>query len=180
MRLLFVALLLFAFPAFAQVNEIPPECRILPEHKLDTGVNYKPGVDVHGKPVVPADINAAPIAVPETMVVPLTIDLAQRLQGMNIPGLQMDSTLGFLEIRQDGRVTYNDKDITSQVYVLCGKKPDVAPPATDRQTPPDIIEYPPVKEIKPVPTVPPAAPTPPKKVEEAPKGELIEGGDYAE
>lgn len=168
---------------------MPPECRILPEHKAANDVTYQPGVNVRGKAVVPADINADPMGIStQTIVVPLTVDLAKRLQNQNIAGLEMEGTLGFLEIAPSGRVTYNGQDLTSQVHALCGEKPAETPvetpPQPDRQTPPDTIKSAPVKENtvltppapKPV-TPPPALPAPAPEPEQ---GELLEGGDYAE
>jgi hypothetical protein len=104
-------------------QELPPECRVLPEHKTREDVAYKPGVDVNGKPVIPADINAAPMEFNETLVVPLSVDLAERLGSQNIEGLDMTGTLGFLEIHPDGRVAYNGRDLTPQIYALCGENP---------------------------------------------------------
>ncbi len=140
-KLLFFALMVFATPAWA--DDLPPECRMLPEHKAQADVAYQPGVDVNGKHVVPADINAAPIAAPEKVVMPLTIEMAQLLQNNNVQGLNLESTLGFIEIEQNGRVLYDGKDITSQVYVLCDKKPTETTPPADGQTPSGIVEYPP-------------------------------------
>ncbi len=169
---------------------IPPECRILPEHKAANDVTYQPGIDVRGKAVVPADINADPMGIStQTIVVPLTVDLAKRLQNQNIKGLEMEGTLGFLEIAPSGRITYNGQDLTSQVHALCGEKPqETAPPTApeaDRQTAPDVIESAPVKEITPKPAAKPV--TPPPAPVEAPKpepkkepGELLEGGEYAD
>ena len=146
-KFLFLMLMSLATPAWAD-DTLPPECRMLPEHKAQAGVAYQPGVDVNGKAVVPADINAAPIAVPEKIVMPLTIQMAQLLQNNNVQGLNLESTLGFIEIEQNGRVIYDGQDITSQVYVLCDKKHENASPATDGQTPLDAVEYAPenVKE----------------------------------
>lgn len=134
--------LIVAVPAFAQPIEsnVPPECRLLPEHKADAGVAYQPGVDVHGKSVVPADLNS-PLAssiASQTIVVPLTVDLADRLQGQTIDGLKLEGNLGYLEIHPDGRVSHNGEDWTSQVYVLCGKPPV----SGDGQPPADVINSP--------------------------------------
>lgn len=166
---------------------VPPECRILPEHKATNDVTYRPGVDVRGKPVVPADINADPMGITsQTIVVPLTVDLAKRLQNQSIAGLEMEGTLGFLEISPSGRVTYNGQDLTSQVHALCGEKQAgtalETPSQPDRQTPPDTIKSAPVKENN-VLTPPAAKPVTPPPVEPAPDpepGELLEGGEYTE
>ena len=130
--------LLLAMPAMAQTVQVPPECRMLPEHRAAPDVAYQPGVDVKGKVVAPADINAAPIDMSnQTVVVPLTVDLAERMQGQGIDGLQLEGNLGYLEIHPDGRVSHNGQDWTSQVYVLCGKQA-VLP---DGQPPEDVIKY---------------------------------------
>ncbi len=152
MKLIFLFFVL-TISGFAQAQEtfIPPECRILPDHRAQANVSYQAGVDVNGKPVVPADVNSPQIALPKTIIVPLTIDLAKRLQGSNIPGLNLEGTLGFLEIGSDGRVNYDGRDITPQVYVLCGRegadepenKPDTAPSepnAPDGQKAIDVIK----------------------------------------
>jgi hypothetical protein len=131
----------------------PPECRLLPDHKASADVTYKPGVDARGKPVVPADINAAPMGLAEqTIVVPLTIDLAKRLNH-HTKGLDLEATPGFLEIAPSGRITYNGRDLTSQVHAVCAGIPqETAPPdaaAPDRQTAPDVIESAPARETAP-------------------------------
>lgn len=59
---------LFVFvsaPAFAQ-NDLAL-CRLRAQHVAAADVTYKPGVDVHGNPVVPADLNAVPNMVPDVI-----------------------------------------------------------------------------------------------------------------
>jgi hypothetical protein len=117
-------LCIVALQASAQPIEssIPPECRLLPEHKPNAGVAFQPGVDVGGRNVVSADINAPVTSIAtDTIVVPLTVDLAKRMHGQNIAGLNMEGSIGYLEIHPDGRVSHDGQDWTSQVYVLCGK-----------------------------------------------------------
>jgi hypothetical protein len=177
--------LMWSGAALAQEG-YPPECRILPDHRAANDVTYQPGVDVRGKAVVPADINAAPVGLgKETVVVPLTVDLAQKLQNQNIEGLELKGTLGFLEIAPSGRVTYNGQDLTSQVHALCGEKPGetapLPPSKPDRQTAPDVIESAPVKENTPKPPAPKPVPaSKPVAPPEPEQGELLEGGEYAE
>lgn len=164
-----------------QTVELPPECRLLPEHRPSADVAYQPGVDVHGKAVVPADLNASPMAVPDTVVVPLTIDLAQRLNNPPVSGAKFDANLGYLEIEKSGRVTHNGQDLTSQVYLLCGKQPVSA----DGQGAADVIKSGAVTGNPALKTeqiaVPKAKPVQPPLPLAKPKlGELIEGEEYRE
>lgn len=143
--LLFAAIVILSFPVQAREN-LPPECRLLKDHKPRGDVAYRAGVDARGKLVVPADLNASPVglAAGQTLVVPLSVDLAKRLQGTGGAGLDMTGTLGFVEIAPDGSVLYNGQDLTGQVHVLCsGQAPDAAPPA-DGQEAPFVVESAPV------------------------------------
>ena len=55
-------------------------CGRLVQHVPADGVTYKPGVDVRGKPVVPADLGGGPsIAIPDEINIQIGIDLADRL-----------------------------------------------------------------------------------------------------
>lgn len=191
--LTFLLFVLLPVTAHAQDDgKYPPECRLLADHKASADIAYKPGVDVRGKPVVPADINAAPMGLDQqTLVVPLTINLAQRLQTQNVRGLELRATPGFLEIAPSGRVTYNGQDLTSQVHALCAENPPEIVPSDaampDRQTAPDVIKSDTVKEKPATPAAMPVTPPPPAPVLEVPKkepepeqGELLQGGEYAD
>jgi len=55
-------------------------CSRLVQHAPADGVNYKPGVDVRGKPVVPADLGGSPaITMPEEISIWIGVDVADRL-----------------------------------------------------------------------------------------------------
>jgi hypothetical protein len=128
-----IALVLLSKPCLA--NEAPPECRYFTEHKPAPDVAYQPGMGVHGKPVVPADLNAAPMGLEkQNIVIPLTVDFAERL---NIQSANLEGTLGFIEVTPEGRVTYNGQDLTPQAYAVCGQK---TAPAPDGQTAPDPLK----------------------------------------
>lgn len=191
-KLFLVMLAILPSAAYAQDDgKYPPECRFLESHKPSNDVTYQPGVDVRGKAVVPADINAPPMGLDQqTIVIPLTIDLAKRLQNNNVQGLELNATPGYLEVSPSGKVLYNGRDLTAQLQAVCDEKsretPPSAAPVADRQTAPDVIESAPVKEIAPKPAAKPVTP-PPAPVVEAPKeepkpveGELLEGGEYAD
>jgi hypothetical protein len=158
--LLSCLIMILGLSGVAMADDLPPaECRYLPAHQADAGVAYQPGVDVHGKPVVPADLDAAPVAaLPETITVPLSIDLAERLRNSNVEGLQLEAPLGMLEIHQNGRVVYDGKDWTPQIYALCGQNVPAAqeepsPAAGNGQAPADDIKSD-AAEIPAVPAIP--------------------------
>lgn len=169
MKYILTTLLIMFVSVPAWSDELPGECRLLGAHKPDSGVAYQPGVDVHGNPVAPADLNGgAAMAVSETVTVPLSVDLAERLQNSHVQGLQLEAPLGMLEIHQNGRVVYNGEDWTPQVYASCGREAPVLPPRKpalpdNGQNAADAI-----KSETPSPKAPPAIP--PGSVE-------IEGGE---
>ncbi len=104
----------FAMPAQAQ--DAAALCKLL---KVKTGVEaaYTPGVDAHGKPVAPADAGASMVIPTDIVQIPLTYDLAQKLNVAQ--GTKMEAGLGSLEIR-DNNVRYNGQDLTPQAQAVCG------------------------------------------------------------
>lgn len=62
-----------------QVRATWATCRQLVDHVASPDVKYKPGVDVQGRRVAPADLNPRPnIKIPETITIPITVDLCER------------------------------------------------------------------------------------------------------
>lgn len=120
---------------------------------------YKPGVDVHGKAVVPADVNdgAMAKAVPQAFRFPVTMDLAQKFAPSLPQGLEMKAGLGMIETHEDGTVTYNGVDITKGAAHLCGLPYNAGAAPDD---PPYVVEQPapstPVQSSAPV-KLPPMA-----------------------
>ncbi|MSO73034.1 MAG: hypothetical protein EXQ84_05425 [Rhodospirillaceae bacterium] len=56
------------------------DCKKLEQHVPADDVTYKPGVDVRGKPVVPADLGGgSTIKIPDEIHIQIGIDLADRL-----------------------------------------------------------------------------------------------------
>lgn len=115
MALLLAASLVAAGPAAADdgvyLGLEEGVCDRLVEHVPDDDVTYQPGVDVHGNPVAPADINP-PIATPEVFWIPLEVDLQDRF---GIPAdpdfFEGDIAIGMVRI-EGNRVTYNGQDLT--------------------------------------------------------------------
>lgn len=136
--------MLAALPASAQTMEYA-ECKTLAEYFPQAGVNYQPGVDVSGKSVVPADLNAAPFELPDIMAIPLSVDLARRLPDAP-KGMEADASLGFLEVHKNGRITFDGKDWTPQVYAICRGETPSPLPAEDGQKVGETVESAPNKE----------------------------------
>lgn len=105
------------------------DCRKLVAHVPSADTAYQPGVDVHGKQVVPADLGAPQIDLPTTFEIPLTVDVARRLarrsggdtSGPDIlgsrRGLEGKVALGTLTIKGDDAF-WNGKQLQSQDQIL--------------------------------------------------------------
>jgi hypothetical protein len=83
----------------------------------DSGVAYQPGVDVRGRPVVPADLNGSPrLKLPEEVEAPVTLEMLARY-GLpaNSKLYKLDDTLiGIARIRvHDGRAWFNGEALGS-------------------------------------------------------------------
>ena len=109
----------------------PAVCRALTKHEPDANVNYQPGVDVHGKPVAPADLaGAQKMQLPQTITIPLTLQLAKVLNlntnqyPYNQLGNSTEVQLGTFTVTGD-KVLFNGQPISDtqqdNLAVLCMK-----------------------------------------------------------
>jgi hypothetical protein len=100
-------------PAVADIAVSRQDCDWLVKYQQPPGVEYQPGVDVHGEPVVPADINSgANIQLPQTIVIPVEVLL--RKYAFIPPGSplrQSKAELGTITVTGD-QVFYNDQPLT--------------------------------------------------------------------
>jgi hypothetical protein len=97
-------------PAYLKVDR--SACDRMVEHVPDADVTYQPGVDMHGKPVVPADINPSTVTLPDVIWIPLDLDLQRRF---GVPGSRrlFDGKVLLGTIRVEGnRVTYDGQELT--------------------------------------------------------------------
>lgn len=108
-----------------------PLCRDYISHRADVSTHYRDGVDVQGRPVAPADTNAAlgSAMIPDPIRIPVTIDVAKRM-GLSVQGLQMETQFPPVDVYRDGRVIWQGQDISTQIRNLCeaevsGQKPVV-------------------------------------------------------
>ena len=91
------------------------DCARLVAHVPGPDVAYQPGVDVYGRAVVAADLGGAPrIALPETILIDIEIDLLQRFGIPASPALyDGDAELGEV-VYKDGRFTFNGQPLQDQ------------------------------------------------------------------
>lgn len=111
MRLILIAAILLTaagtLPAAAQTIA-ERDCRRLERHVPAPDVAYRPGVDVRGRAVAPADLNPSAAIVPERLAIYLGVDLRQWL-GLP-PDLIADLPLGVIEV-DNGTVLFNGRPI---------------------------------------------------------------------
>ncbi len=123
---------------FASPTDQDSLCAALTRYRPDPSVDYKPGVDVHGNPVAPADLpggNNGPLAHPN-IAIPLTLDLAKRLNlnpnaaPANALGPNTQPVLGILTLDSQNRLLLDgqpvDDDAQAHFAEVCGqggKKP---------------------------------------------------------
>jgi hypothetical protein len=129
----FAAVLFACAPAFAQTISVTTVCSQLAQYSAQPGTEFKPGVDVNGNPVAPADIDAPvpPIAYP--VQIPIEVDIL-RLIEVDLPAqvedsMEMDASVAYVTLEEDGRVFYNGQDISDQVTHACKEESEEAPAA---------------------------------------------------
>lgn len=136
-----ILMVLVAMPVMAQngYTPVPPQddmrypdtpvvtwdrfCKKLVNHIASNDVEYKANVDVHGRPVLPADLpRGETFNLPSTYRMFITSDQASKL-GLNIPGtpLANDMLIGELLIDREGNASFNGEPIQSDhMYAMCG------------------------------------------------------------
>jgi hypothetical protein len=126
-RLGVVTALLASAPALAAetMTISTADCRRLVAHAPRADVTYQAGVDVRGKPVVPADVNGgATLDLPAFIEIPITVDVAKRL-GAGAPGdilgsrrgLEGKAVLGALTVKGDD-LFWNGQQLRTQDEIL--------------------------------------------------------------
>ncbi|MDH5722433.1 MAG: hypothetical protein OEY94_03810 [Alphaproteobacteria bacterium] len=120
MRFIAIALII-SFPLSAKaetVQTLDNLCKTLSKHDIH-GAEYVPGYDIKGNPVVPADLGQDLSASPDPVIIPVNIDL-EKILGKAMPDLaDFQSNIATIKIYEDGRITYNDKDIAKPLSELC-------------------------------------------------------------
>lgn len=127
----------FSVPSLAQealqevaVPELNAEiCDFMVAHHPDANVAYRPGVDIHGKPVVEADIGGSSLYVqPDEITFPVSVDLA-KYAGIALPeGVETKGDVGSITVDLNGVVTFNGKPLEGEAEAalrrLCVAAPE--------------------------------------------------------
>ena len=103
----------WAAPASAEVAISRRDCEQLVSHEPAPDVTYLPGVDVHGRPVAPADLGGgSQIALPEVIYIPIEVLVQDRF---GIPAnsvlYQATAEVGVASVRGN-QVFFQDKPLT--------------------------------------------------------------------
>ncbi|WP_373088889.1 hypothetical protein [Sneathiella sp.] len=102
-------------------------CDRIVKYVADPDVTYKPGVDVHGNAVPPADIDANSIVLPDNIYVDLSLPIKDLLKNYNPKLKNADVYVGAIVFDiQSGRLLYNGQELSdpaqNAIAVECRKR----------------------------------------------------------
>ena len=105
-------------PASAEIAIARRDCQRLVNHEPAPDVTYQPGVDVHGRPVVPADLGGGQqIQLPDVIYIPIEV-LVQDKFGIPANSVLYDATalVGVVSVRGN-QVYFEDQPLTDPEIV---------------------------------------------------------------
>jgi hypothetical protein len=108
----------WAAPASAEIAISRTDCERLVRHEPAPDVAYQPGVDVHGRPVVPADLGGGQqIQLPDAIYIPIEV-LMQDKYGIPANSVLYDATalVGVVSVRGN-QVYFEDQPLTDPEIV---------------------------------------------------------------
>ena len=129
MRIAIIVFLVLALPAAASSETLTiskAECRKLVRHQPSADVAYRPGVDVRGRRVAPADLGGGTnIAIPQEIEIPITVELDKTI-GAAASGLyKPEATIGKV-VYKNGRAWFNGQPLetgaNAEVVAECRKR----------------------------------------------------------
>jgi hypothetical protein len=115
---LMLSVVAWAAPASAEIAISRRDCQRLVNHEPAPDVTYQPGVDVHGRPVVPADLGGGQqIQLPDVIYIPIEV-LIQDKFGIPANSVLYDATalVGVVEVRGN-QVYFEDQPLTDPEIV---------------------------------------------------------------
>ncbi|WP_416896762.1 MAG: hypothetical protein ACMVY4_14680 [Minwuia sp.] len=122
MRPILLLALMLSCPAAAQTIVVDDgRCRLVSAHVAAPDVAYKPGVDVNGKAVVPADLNGGnAVRTPRFVPIPLNIPIAEFLavRPPFLDQVEVDAGLVLVDV-ETGYLTYDGQRLDQPQFLLC-------------------------------------------------------------
>lgn len=91
------------------------DCELAVRYVTPPGVDYQPGVDVNGRPVVPGDLDGDHrLQLPDSIPVVITEDVRERFRvSPHSPLFDADAVVGIVELRlSDRRLTFNGVELS--------------------------------------------------------------------
>jgi hypothetical protein len=104
---------LIATSAQAEIAVSRKDCEQLVRHEPSADATYQPGIDVHGNPVAPADLNGgSQLKLPDVIYIPIEV-LIQDKYGIpaNSVLYEAKAQVGVVTVRGN-RVFYEDQELT--------------------------------------------------------------------
>ena len=101
------------WPAAADIAVSRQDCDRLAKYQEPPGVEYQPGIDAHGEPVVPADLGGGPnIKLPDTIIIPIEVLIQDRFHiPPNSALWSAKAEMGVVTVQGD-QVLYNGQPLT--------------------------------------------------------------------
>lgn len=90
------------------------ECRNLVRHVPSADVEYQPGLDVHGKPVKPADLEPGRIKLPDEITIDITVEVFEFLERDPPRGLGESAAKIGTVVLKNGVVSFNGEALTTE------------------------------------------------------------------
>jgi hypothetical protein len=115
---LVLSLVAWTAPASAEIAISRKDCQRLVNHEPAPDVTYQPGVDVHGRPVAPADLGGGQqIQLPDVIYIPIEV-LIQDKYGIPANSVLYDATalVGVVSVRGN-QVYFEDQPLTDPEIV---------------------------------------------------------------
>lgn len=89
------------------------------DHSPNASAEYQPGIDIEGKAVTPADLGGSPDTDLYPLRIPLEMNIFERFNLDIAKDFITDASIVDIMVYEDGRVTYNGQDISSEVKTFC-------------------------------------------------------------
>ncbi len=126
-----VGFLMLSYPAVALAEEVRIEtsrenCARIQKHVARDDVTYKPGVDVHGKPVAPADLQDQPKFLKDEIIIDLSLPLKDLYDLASPPSRALQNAeVQVGQVRYDmlsGKFYFNDQPLADTALHAIAEK----------------------------------------------------------